>query len=216
MKVRSHLVEVGDPPEGANPWTGAAPVTVSAVLARPQVVGSSPVVGLVIQEPVAINHIAGVNVGHAQAVLDVGAVVTDLLHLAGHVWSLVQPYFVGTTVLQKEQNLSVFKTQSDINYHILLCFPPPPPCHTHHWNHTTGSDAVIDTNHALVVRVLPPAQEVLVAQVVGSFIDHKTATFHSDRVAAVEVGVKVSAVAHALMMPTLEISVFVEYDLKEM
>lgn len=53
------------------------------------------------------------------------------------------------------------------------------------------------------------------AQVVGPLIDHKTATLHSDRVAAVEVGVKVSAVAHALMMPTLEISVFVEYDLKE-
>lgn len=103
MKVRSHLVEVGDSPEGTNPWTGAAPVTVSAVLSGPQVVGSSPVVGLVIQQPVAIDHVAGVNVGHAEAVLDVGAVVADLLHLAGHVWALVQPYFVGTTVLQRER-----------------------------------------------------------------------------------------------------------------
>lgn len=112
MKVRSQLVEVSDPPEGTNPWTGAAPVTVSAVLSRPQVVGSSPVVGLVIQEPVAINHIAGVNVGHAQAVLDVGAVVADLLHLTGHVWSLIQPDFVGTTVLQKEQSQSAFEIQN--------------------------------------------------------------------------------------------------------
>lgn len=85
---------------------------------------------------------------------------------------------------------------------------------THHWNHSTRADAVIDANHALVVGILPPAQEVLVAQVVGSLIDHKTPTLHPDRVAAVEVGVKVSTVAHALMMPTLEISVFVEYDLQ--
>lgn len=112
MKVRSQLIEVSDPPEGTNPWTGAAPVTVSTVLSRPQVVGSSPVVGLVIQEPVAINHVAGVNVGHAQAVLDVGAVVADLLHLAGHVWSLVQPDFVGTTVLHKEQRQCELETQS--------------------------------------------------------------------------------------------------------
>lgn len=101
-KVRSHLVEVSDPPEGTNPWTGAAPVAVSAVLPRPQVVGSSPVVGLVVQEPVAVNHVAGVNVGHAEAVLDVGAVIADLLHLAGHVGTLVQPDFVGATVLQSK------------------------------------------------------------------------------------------------------------------
>lgn len=84
----------------------------------------------------------------------------------------------------------------------------------HHRNHTTRADAVVDADHALVVGVLPPAQEVLVAEVVGSLIDHETAALHPDRVAAVEVGVKVSTVAHALMMPTLEISVFVEYDLK--
>lgn len=51
------------------------------------------------------------------------------------------------------------------------------------------------------------------AKVVGSLIDHETAALHPNRVAAVEVGVKVSTVAHALMMPTLEISVFIEYDL---
>lgn len=101
MKVRSHLVEVGDSPEGTDPWTGAAPVAVSTVLSGPQVVGPSPVVGLVVQQPVAVHHVAGVDVGHAQAVLDVGAVVADLLHLAGHVRALVQPYFIGTAVLQK-------------------------------------------------------------------------------------------------------------------
>lgn len=52
------------------------------------------------------------------------------------------------------------------------------------------------------------------AQVVGSLIHHEAAALHSDGVAPVEVGVKVSTVAHALMVPTLEISVLVEYDLQ--
>lgn len=51
------------------------------------------------------------------------------------------------------------------------------------------------------------------AQVVGSLIHHEAAALHPDGVAAVEVGVQVSTVAHALMVPTLEISVLVEYDL---
>lgn len=52
------------------------------------------------------------------------------------------------------------------------------------------------------------------AQVVGSLIHHKAAALHTDGIAAVEVRVQVSTVAHALMVPTLEISVLVEYDLQ--
>lgn len=52
------------------------------------------------------------------------------------------------------------------------------------------------------------------AQVVWSLIHHEAAAFHSDGVASVEVGVKVSTVAHALMVPTLKISVLVEYNLE--
>lgn len=52
------------------------------------------------------------------------------------------------------------------------------------------------------------------AQVVGSLIHHEAAALHTDGVAAVEVSVQVSTVAHALMVPTLEISVLVEYDLQ--
>lgn len=85
---------------------------------------------------------------------------------------------------------------------------------TRHGNHAAGANAIVDADHALVVRVLPPAEEVLVAQVVGPLVHHEAATLHADGVAAVEVGVKVSTVAHALMVPTLEISVFVEYDLQ--
>lgn len=37
-----------------------------------------------------------------EVLLDVGAIVAQLLHLATHVWTLIQPYFVGTMVLQEE------------------------------------------------------------------------------------------------------------------
>lgn len=84
----------------------------------------------------------------------------------------------------------------------------------YHGNHAAGADAVIDANHALIIRVLPPAEEVLVAQVVGSLIHHEATALHPDGVAAGEVRVQVSTVAHALMVPTLEISVLVEYDLQ--
>lgn len=84
----------------------------------------------------------------------------------------------------------------------------------YHGNHTAGADAVVDANHALVVGVFPPAEEVLVAQVLRSLVHHEAAALHPDRVAAVEVGVQVGTVAHALMVPTLEISVLVENDLE--
>lgn len=51
------------------------------------------------------------------------------------------------------------------------------------------------------------------AQVVGALIHHEAATLHPDGVAAVEVRVEVGAVTHTLVVPTLEVSVLVEYDL---
>lgn len=84
----------------------------------------------------------------------------------------------------------------------------------YHGDHATGADAVVDADHALVVGVLAPAQEVLVTQVVGALVHHKAAALHPDGVATVEVGVEVGAVAHALMVPALEVSVLVEYDLQ--
>lgn len=84
----------------------------------------------------------------------------------------------------------------------------------YHWNHAAGANAVVDTDHTLVVGVLPPAQEVLVAQIVRSLVHHETAALHTNRIAAVEVRVKVGTVAHALVVPTLEISVLVENNLQ--
>lgn len=51
-------VEVSDSFEGAHSGADTPPVAVPAVLSGPQVVGPALVVGLVIQQPVAIHHVA--------------------------------------------------------------------------------------------------------------------------------------------------------------
>ena len=51
----------------------------------------------------AVHHVAGVDVGHAEAVLDIGTVVVQLLHLATHVGAIVQPHPVGAAVLQDDE-----------------------------------------------------------------------------------------------------------------
>lgn len=82
-------------------------------------------------------------------------------------------------------------------------------------DHTARSNAVIHSNHTLVIRVLSSFQVVLVAHVVGPLIDHEAATLHLDGVTSVEVGVKVGTVATALMIVPLKVSVFVKYDLQK-
>lgn len=99
--------EVCDSLDGADPGADAPPVAVSAVLSGPQVVHPAFVVGLVIQEPVAVHHAAGVKVSHAELVLDVGTVVHQLVHLAGHVETLVEPQPVGAMMLAPHQILLI-------------------------------------------------------------------------------------------------------------
>lgn len=98
-------VEVGDSPDGPDPRADASPVAVPAVLSGPQVVHPALVVGLLVQQPVAVHHVAGVEVGHAEAVLHVWAVVHQLVHLAGHVEALVKPHPVGALVLTQDGRL---------------------------------------------------------------------------------------------------------------
>ncbi len=68
---------------------------------------TSPVVGLLIYEPVAVHHVAGVEVGHAETVHEVGAVLLQLHHLTSHVKVLVQPHPVAATVLQRARRSKV-------------------------------------------------------------------------------------------------------------
>ena len=77
----------------------------------------------------------------------------------------------------------------------------------------TRLDVVIEAHPLLLIRVLPWAQDVLVAHVVGPFVQHPAAALHPDGAAAAEEGAQVRAVAAALIALTLEVPVLKEYDL---
>lgn len=101
-------VEVSDSSEGTDSRADASPVAVSPVLSRPQIVRSALVVGLVIQQPVAIHHITGVEVRHVETVLDIWTVVLQLMHLAGHVGAFVKPHSIGALVLEQDEKLCYY------------------------------------------------------------------------------------------------------------
>lgn len=81
--------------------------------------------------------------------------------------------------------------------------------------HPTGPDAVIVAHPTLVIRVLPPCQNVLVAQVVGALIQDPGPALHTNRVAAAEVGVELRTVTITLIVATLEVFVLIKHDLEE-
>ncbi len=78
-----------------------------------------------------------------------------------------------------------------------------------------GPDAVIVAHPALVVRVLAPGQDVLVAQVVGPLVQDPGTALHTNRVAAAEVDVELRTVTGALIIATLEVFVLIKHDLEE-
>lgn len=98
-------LEIHEAPDGADPGVVAAPFVEALVLAGPHVVVMSPVVGLLVHEPVAVHHVAGVDVGHVETLIEVGAVVCQLYHLTSHVEMLVQPHLVAAAVLQRESQM---------------------------------------------------------------------------------------------------------------
>ena len=101
MRISSSS-EVHDASDGTDPGAHAAPVVVPPVLAGPHVVLPAPVVGLLVHHPVSVHHVAGVEVGHVEAVHEVGAVVVQLHHLSAHVVAVVQPHPEVATVLRRQ------------------------------------------------------------------------------------------------------------------
>lgn len=100
-------LEIHESPDGAHPGVVGLPVAKALVLARLQVVVTPPVVGLFVHEPVAIHHVAGVEVGDVETVHKVGAVIRELNHLTSHVEMLVQPHPEATAVLQRAEGQRV-------------------------------------------------------------------------------------------------------------
>lgn len=87
---------------------------------------------------------------------------------------------------------------------------------TYHWDHATGPNAVAHTHshQALVVWILAPPHQHLMAHEVGLLIDHEEATLHPAGVAPAQVGGELGAVTAGLIGATLEVPVLIEYDLQ--
>lgn len=96
-------LEICDSSDRAHPGTHATPVTVPPVPSRPQVEVPAHIVGLVIHKPVTIHHMAGMEVGHIEAVLKIRAIIHELHHPTVHV---SEPYSEGPMMLMsKKQEL---------------------------------------------------------------------------------------------------------------
>ena len=65
---------------------------VAPVIPRPQQVLPAPVVGHLVEDPPALQHVEGVELIEPEAVVDAGAIFRELGHQASVVISLVQPY----------------------------------------------------------------------------------------------------------------------------
>lgn len=74
-------------------------VTQIPVLSRPDVKHPSSEVWLLEHQPVAVHHVAGLAVGHAETFHEVVTVIRQLVHLAFEVLPLIDPHTEGSPVL---------------------------------------------------------------------------------------------------------------------
>ena len=190
------------------------------VLSGSQVHHPASVVGLLVHQPVAVHHVAGLAIRHVVTVHDVVAVLHQLMHLTTEVLPLVDPYSIGPFVLLTD-HLNIMWLVILIRTWILWAimwdmwfFVSLEIWISYHGDHTTRPDAVTKTHHALIVRILPSLKEVLLTHVVGTVINHETATLHLAGVAPAQVGGHVCTVAAGLIGATLEVPVLVEDDLE--
>lgn len=82
---------------------------------------------------------------------------------------------------------------------------------------SAGSDAVAGAHphQPLVVGVLAPSHQDLLADEVGLLVDHEEAALHPAGVAPAQVGGQLRAVTAGLVGAALEVPLLVEYDLRK-
>lgn len=83
-------------------------------------------------------------------------------------------------------------------------------------DHAAGPDAVAHahSHQVLVIRILSPPHQHLMAHEVGLLVDHEEATLHPAGVAPAQVGSQLGAVAAGFIGATLEVPVLVEDNLQ--
>lgn len=90
-----------DASDGAHPRTHTSPLIEPPVFTRAHQVLAAPVMGMLVEDPVAFLHIAGVDVVVVEALIQGGAVVSQLHHLASELRALINHHSVRTLVLWK-------------------------------------------------------------------------------------------------------------------
>ena len=93
------FLHIHDTLHAHEPSAAHAHVPEAPVLSGPHVHHPASVVGLLVHQPVAVHHVAGLAVIHAVAVLDVVTVLHQLIHLTTEVLLLVDLHPVGSSVL---------------------------------------------------------------------------------------------------------------------
>lgn len=88
---------------------------VASVLLGPQQVLPPPVVGQLVEDPAALQHVEGADLTQVKAVLDAGAVLTQLHHEAFVVLSLIQPQPVGGRLLGPQREGAEETTKQQMN-----------------------------------------------------------------------------------------------------
>lgn len=101
-------------PEWAHHGIVAAPVATGPVLSRAKEILASPVVGVLVEDPVTLHDVAGENVTVAEAVIHVGAVIHKLHWVSHHVWPVVDPHPVGSPILHCERK------QGNHDYYVIF------------------------------------------------------------------------------------------------
>lgn len=186
--VQAEWLIIIDSSEGAHNSAGSTPVSVSPVFPRFQEVLPPSVVGIFIEDPVAIHHITGVHMPMVETVRHTGAVIHEFHHVTSIVSLLIDPHSVWSPVLLTSRckgRIQYTGIKETIMYiHKSSTFSEP-----HHWYLATGSNTATEAHPSLVVRILASLHKILVAHIIWTFIDHETATLYSDGVAATEVSV---------------------------
>lgn len=109
LKHDPFQLKISDSAEGPSGGTGGPPVTKLAVLPRPHKVLAPTVIGVLVQSPVAVHHVAGVDVMTVEMILHRITVVAELHHLSLEVGAPVDAEAVGA--------LTGLRTHSELNSH---------------------------------------------------------------------------------------------------
>ena len=96
-------LKLSDPPEGTHDGAGGAPLAIPPVLPGAEEVLPAPVVGVLVEDPVAVHDVTGVDVAVVEAVGHTGTVVHEFHHVAAEVGLLVDPHPVGAAILRRQQ-----------------------------------------------------------------------------------------------------------------